>query len=118
MYWLFIYASKYFLIDPYCKRYVRIFWSPRKRDSSLIFPQDVQDPLLDKNIFGDIKILMIYHLRSLIISVIHRLEWFKYMQAALSEWVRQIVALTVNDKRLFQEKEKQCVVGCNNDVLE
>ena len=40
------------------------------------------------------------------------------MQAALSEWVRQIVALTVNDKQLFQEKEKQCVVGCNNDVLQ
>ena len=30
MYWLFIYVSKYFLIDHHCKRYVRIFWSLAK----------------------------------------------------------------------------------------
>ena len=30
LYWLFIYTSKYFLIDHHCKTIVKIFWFPRK----------------------------------------------------------------------------------------
>ena len=41
LYILFIYVSKYFLIDHHCKWYVRIFWSPHKRQNLLMFLQSV-----------------------------------------------------------------------------
>ena len=39
MYWLFIYNSKYFLIDHHCKTLERIYWYPRKWQNLLNFLQ-------------------------------------------------------------------------------
>ena len=41
MYWLFIYASKYFLIDRHYKTLDRIYWFPRKWQNLLNFLQGV-----------------------------------------------------------------------------
>ena len=42
LYWVFIYASKYFLIDHHCKAFHRIYWSPRKWPNWLDFLYRVQ----------------------------------------------------------------------------
>ena len=41
MYWFFIYASKYFLIDHHCKTLDRLYWDPRKWQNFLNFLQGV-----------------------------------------------------------------------------
>ena len=40
MYWLFIYASKYFLTDRHYETLDRIYWYPRKWQNLLNFLQD------------------------------------------------------------------------------